>query len=135
MRKSDIIDRLIRKIKKVMKMQGKSGKNTNKKTTKKANKKTGKTRKQRGGGVAGEIISGVETVTQDVANALMALCGRSSGGTGGDIGTLAQDLIGTVENISCATGQGLNLMDSLLELPANLGTAYRDPGAPGASLS
>jgi hypothetical protein len=133
MRKSDIVDRIIRKIKKVMKPHAKGRKKIDKNPKKKTGKK--KTIKQRGGGVAGEILTGVETVTQDVANALMALCGKSSGGTGGDIGTLAQDLIGTVENISCATGQGLNLMDNLLELPANLGTAYRDPGAPGASLS
>lgn len=121
MRKSAIVEKIVRKVRRELKNRRQNG---------------GKRRlRQRGGGVAGEILSGVETVTQDVANALMELCGRSSGGTGGDIGTLAQDLIGTVENISCATGQGLNLMDNLLELPANLGTAYRDPGSPGANLN
>lgn len=120
MRKSEIVDRIVRKV--------------HRKLRERAQDKSGGKR-QRGGGVGGEILSGVETVTQEVANALMDLCGKSSGSTSGSIGTLAQDLIGTVFNISCATGQGLNLVDNLLELPANLGTAYKDPGAPGANLS
>ncbi len=126
-----IVDRLVRKIKMTLKEQ-RGGGNKRGKTGRNVRKGRGN---QRGGGVAGEILSGVESGIQVVANALMDLCGRSSGGTGGDVGTLARDLVGTVENISCATGKGLNVMDNLLELPANLGTAYRDPGSPGANLN
>jgi hypothetical protein len=101
-------------------------------------KKTRKSKKQKqmqkGGGVAGEVLTGVEDVTQGIADVLMKTCSYNSGGTGGDIGTLAEDLVGVVLKISSSVGNGLNTIDSLLELPGNLGTAYRDPGAPGANL-
>jgi hypothetical protein len=103
------------------------------KKNKKKNKKIH--HKQHGGNALGTVITGVEDVTQGIADALMKMCPYNSGGTGGDIGTLAEDLVGVVLKIGCAAGNGLNTIDSLLELPANLGTAYREPGAPGANLS
>jgi hypothetical protein len=114
-------------LKKIVKMESK------KKSTHKKKKNTPKYLQK--GGLAGEIVGAVSSVAHGIGSKLVStMCPYNSGGTGGDIGTLAKDLVGVVSKTGCSAGHGLLTTDALLSLPGNLGTAYRETGAPGADL-
>ena len=128
----DIIFKKASKIlKKIVKMESKS-KSKSKSIKKKKYQKRQKMYQK--GGVVGEVVGAATTVARSVGNELLKMCPYNSGGTGGGIDTLAQDLVGVVWKTGCSAGHGLLTTDSLLSLPGNLGTAYRETGAPGVDL-
>ncbi len=112
-------------LRKIVKMESKSHSKKKKKNTKYLQK----------GGVVGDVVSATSTVARTIGTTLTrTMCPYNSGGTGGGIDTLAKDLVGIMMKTGCSAGQGLLTTDALLSLPGNLGTAYREPGAPGADL-
>jgi len=54
----------------------------------------------------------------------------SDGGTGGSPGTLAADIIGLIKYSFATISDSMNVMNSISDLPGDMGTAFDEKAAP-----
>ena len=56
-----------------------------------------------------------------------------STGTAGDLGTLADDIMGVATSIGSTIWDSIGLLKDVVMIPSDLGTAFSDSGAPGVN--
>ena len=54
----------------------------------------------------------------------------NSGGPGGSLGTLADDIIGTIIYTINSVVNAVGVVEDIIELPADMGTAFTETNAP-----